>query len=106
MAVLRGVTSPRPPRRVSGVVRAARRIIASITAGGVAWRPLPGALPRGGARVGRPGACPMRSLGLLLTFATLTQVPPVAAGGDPPPPPLAYRGYYFTFPRMPTYGLD
>src|SRR5690348_14535586 len=47
----------------------------------------------------------MRSLGLLLTCAALAQVP-AAAGAQPRPSPLAYRGYYFTFPRMPTYGLD
>lgn len=47
----------------------------------------------------------MRSLGLLITFAALTQTP-AAAGGEPRPSPLGYRGYYFTFSRMPTYGLD
>src|SRR5262245_10401434 len=48
----------------------------------------------------------MRSLGLLLTFAALTQIPAASDAADPRPSPLAYRGYYFTFPRMPTYGLD
>ncbi len=45
----------------------------------------------------------MRPLGLLLTVAALAQIP---AGGEPRPFPLRQRGYYFTFPRMPTFGLD
>ncbi len=47
----------------------------------------------------------MRSVCLVLAFAGLAALPAAASGGDPPRPAFAHRGYYFTFTRMPTYGL-
>jgi hypothetical protein len=47
----------------------------------------------------------MRFAGTVLLLAALVQLPGVARA-DPPPSPFTQRGYYFTFPRMPTYGLD
>ena len=47
----------------------------------------------------------MRFPGIL---AVLTAMIPahIARAGEPLPSPFAQRGYYFTFTRMPTYGLD
>jgi hypothetical protein len=42
--------------------------------------------------------------GLVLILAVLAPQP--RAAGESPSSPFARRGYYFTFSRMPTYGLD
>lgn len=46
----------------------------------------------------------MRLFGLLMALAAFA--PFAANGDDSAPSPFAHRGYYFTFSRMPTYGLE
>lgn len=46
----------------------------------------------------------MRFIGLFIALIALT--PLAALGDDSTPSPFAHRGYYFTFSRMPTYGLE
>src|SRR5690348_15559702 len=46
----------------------------------------------------------MRFIGLFIAFFALA--PLAGVGDDSTPSPFVHRGYYFTFSRMPTYGLD